>query len=293
VLRDPATETDRIVAMHGGDDRFVGIVIPRGEGMSGQALAERRTVTQAVMGRADLPSTARLARVPDLLTAAAFPLEYDDRIVGAVTVTRADLGRPFSALELEAMPLVASQIALVLRNVELHAQVADAAIRDPLTGLWNRRHLDASLSRLFDARARLDPALRVPVAAILFDMDDFGMFNKQHGHGTGDVVLRAFGEILKRRLRSSDLVARFGGEEFVAILEGATLDDAGRIANEIRREFQALRVRGIDGTQLGATVSAGCAQLGPDVVSFMSFLGIADVGLQMAKRGGRNQVVAA
>jgi diguanylate cyclase (GGDEF)-like protein len=293
VLREPLTGEDRIVAMQGGDVRFVGVAIPGGEGMSGQAIAQRRTVTQAILPREGLPSTLRRALLPDLLTAAAFPLVYNDRIVGAVTVTRTDLTRPFTDLELEAMPMVASQIALVLRNVELHAQVADAAIRDPLTGLWNRRHLDVSLERLFAARARLDPGLRHPVAAILFDLDNFGMFNKQHGHGTGDVVLRAFGAILRRRLRASDLVARFGGEEFVAILDGATLEDADRIANEIRRELEAIRVPGIDGATLGATVSAGCAQLGPDVASFEAFLEVADVGLQMAKRGGRNQVVAA
>ena len=85
-------------------------------------------------------------------------------MIGAVTVMRLDLARAFTALELETMPLIASQIALALNNIELHAQMADAAIRDPLTGLWNRRHLDVALARLFAARARLDPscAIRSP-----------------------------------------------------------------------------------------------------------------------------------
>jgi two-component system cell cycle response regulator len=88
-------------------------------------------------------------------------------------------------------------------------------------------------------------------------------------------------------------VARFGGEEFVAILDGATVEEAHRVAEEIRRELETARVTGADGEQLRATVSAGCASLGPAVATLEALLEVADVGLQMAKRGGRNQVVAA
>jgi diguanylate cyclase (GGDEF)-like protein len=146
---------------------------------------------------------------------------------------------------------------------------------------------------MFAARARFEPELRRPVAAIMFDLDHFGQFNKRHGHMTGDAVLRAFGSILTRRLRSSDLVARFGGEEFLAILDGASLEEAQRVAEEIRHELESVGIPGSNGEELHATVSAGCASLGPNVASLESLLEIADVGLQMAKRGGRNQVVAA
>jgi diguanylate cyclase (GGDEF)-like protein len=127
----------------------------------------------------------------------------------------------------------------------------------------------------------------------MFDLDHFGDFNKQHGHIVGDAVLRAFGSILSGRLRSSDIVARFGGEEFVAILDGATVEEAQRVAEEIRRALEATPVAGVDGEALRATVSAGCASLGPAVSTLEELLEVADVALQMAKRGGRNQVVAA
>jgi diguanylate cyclase (GGDEF)-like protein len=233
------------------------------------------------------------ARVGDVLVAAAIPLLNEDAVVGAIAVHRSDLARPFSQLELDAMPLIGSQVTLALANVDLHARVADAAIRDPLTGLWNRRHLEVSTTRLFAARARLPLDDRHPVAIILFDLDHFGEFNKQHGHVIGDAVLRTFGSILSRRLRSSDIVARFGGEEFVAILDGATVEEAHRVADEVRRELETARVAGADGELLRATVSAGCASLGPAVATLEALLEVADVGLQMAKRGGRNQVVAA
>lgn len=293
ILRDQETGDDRIAAINGGDGRYVGVRIPAGEGMSGKAIAERRVVSEAVLPRSAFPSTLQGARDVDVLAAAAAPLLHEDHIVGALSVSRLDLARPYTALDLEALPLIASQVTLALANVALHAKVADAAIRDPLTGLWNRRHLEVACARLFASRARFDPAERHPVAAILFDLDHFGSFNKRYGHTVGDAVLRTFGSILARRLRSSDIVARYGGEEFVAILDGASVDEAQRVADEIRRELEVARVTGSGGEELRATVSAGCASLGPAVASLEALLEVADVGLQMAKRGGRNQVVAA
>ena len=293
ILRDPVTGEDRIVAIRGGDERYVGVSIQPGEGSAGRALAEATVVSQDLIHRDDFPETLRGARVPDQLVTASFPLLRGDMVIGVVTVNRLDLTRRFTAVEVESMSLLASHIALALNNIELHAQMADAAIRDPLTGLWNRRHLDVSLARMFAARARLDPDLRHPVAVIMFDLDHFGLFNKLHGHIKGDAVLRAFGSILTRRLRSSDLVARFGGEEFLAVLDGASLDEAQHVADEIRRELEGVVFQGVDGEQLHATVSAGCASLGPNVSSLETLVEVADVGLQMAKRGGRNQVVAA
>ncbi|MFL5684823.1 MAG: diguanylate cyclase [Chloroflexota bacterium] len=293
VLRDPGTGEDRIVAIHGGDDRYLGVRIPPGEGMTGRAIAERQILSSESFARSSFPTTVKGARVSDVLVGASVPLLGEDGIVGAIALARHDLGRPFSALELETMPLIGSQVTLALANVQLHARVADAAIRDPLTGLWNRRHLEVSTARLFAARTRLDLDERRPIAVILFDLDYFGDFNKQHGHIVGDAVLRAFGSILSGRLRSSDIVARYGGEEFVAILDGATVEEAQRVAEEIRRALEGTPVTGVDGEPLRATVSAGCASLGPAVSTLDELLEVADVGLQMAKRGGRNQVVAA
>jgi diguanylate cyclase (GGDEF)-like protein len=293
VLREPTSGDDRIAAIHGGETRYVGVRIPPGEGLAGKAIVERRIVALESFDRSAFATTLRGAPITNALVAASIPLLDEDRVVGAISLTRNDLSRPFSPLEIEAMSLIGSQVTLALANVELHTRVADAAIRDPLTGLWNRRHLEVSTARLFAARARLPLGERRPIAVILFDLDHFGEFNKRHGHIVGDAVLRSFGSILAGRLRSSDIVARFGGEEFVAILDGATVEEAHRVADEIRRELDGTRVTGADGESLRATVSAGCASLGPAAATLEALLEVADVGLQMAKRGGRNQVVAA
>jgi len=117
--------------------------------------------------------------------------------------------------------------------------------------------------------------------------------NKRHGHQAGDAILRAFADILRSRFRDSDLVARYGGEEFMAILDGANAEQARTVADEIRTSFGRVTVGGPDGVPISATVSAGCAAMTLDEDVFDQVVARADVGLVMAKRAGRNRVIAA
>ena len=258
--RDTSVGDYRIASMKGGDHRFIGVRIPEGEGLSGRAIAERRLVVDARLERSGFPSTVRTAQSADIMTAAAVPLLSDDAVLGALSVARLDLSRPYTQLEQEVLPIIAGHVSLAIANAELHAQMADAAIRDPLTGLFNRRYLDAALERLLAARDRLEPSERRPVAAILFDLDHFGNFNKKHGHRVGDTVLRTFASILQGRFRASDIVARFGGEEFLVFLDGASLAEAARIADEVRRELASTPIALDGGGSVRATVSAGCSR---------------------------------
>jgi len=127
----------------------------------------------------------------------------------------------------------------------------------------------------------------------MFDLDRFGLFNKEHGHQVGDDVLKVFADVLTSRFRASDLVARLGGEEFIVVLDNAASDEAVGIADEVRGLLAGRSVRAEDGTQLTVTVSAGCAQLDPADPTRESLLRTADVALFMAKRAGRERVVAA
>jgi diguanylate cyclase len=128
---------------------------------------------------------------------------------------------------------------------------------------------------------------------IMFDLDHFGDFNKHHGHQVGDEALRAFAQILQGRFRGSDVLARYGGEEFIAVLPGARVADAVRVADSIREELAATTVPGSDGRPLAITVSAGCSGADDPKVTVDELIRGADVGLAMAKRGGRDRVVAA
>ena len=282
----------RIAAVSGSDGRYLGVRIVEGEGMAGVAIAERRMVVDAKFGRERFPATLRFAEGDGAIATLAVPLLRDEEVLGAITFVRTDLSRPYTAMDLEVAPIVAGQVAMAVSNAWLHTQVAEAAVRDSLTGLANRRHLDASLVRLVAARDRLPLEDRRPLSAILFDLDHFGDFNKRHGHKIGDAVLRTFGAMLAGRFRASDIVARYGGEEFLVVLDGASLDEARRAAEDVRASFAAASIDAPSG-KLTATVSAGCSAIGPSVASVSTLLEVADVALQMAKRGGRNQVVAA
>ena len=127
----------------------------------------------------------------------------------------------------------------------------------------------------------------------MFDLDNFGRFNREHGHLAGDAVLRSFAGLLRERLRSSDLVARYGGEEFVVILEECRIEDAMRVAEEVRANLDIRVMPGPDGTFLHARVSAGCATLDRAKPTKDALLGAADAALFSAKRAGRNRVMAA
>jgi diguanylate cyclase (GGDEF)-like protein/PAS domain S-box-containing protein len=176
--------------------------------------------------------------------------------------------------------------ALEGRNEALSERV----FRDPLTGLHNRRFFDRAVARIQRRWRRLPVDRRPPVAVVIFDLDYFGQINKDHGHQAGDEVLRRFSWLLEQRFRARDLVVRYGGEEFVAVLEGVTSGMAVEIADALRVAFEQTSIGIGTGTPIQVTVSAGCSQLGADG-DISAALTEADVWLSQAKRGGRNQVI--
>jgi diguanylate cyclase (GGDEF)-like protein len=282
-----------INAVAGGDRSVVGKAVQPGEGVSGQAIASRAVIVDDRMERASFPRSVSAVKLPDVLAAMAAPMVTGDRVVGAVTWLRGDLSCPFTAQEQDVAGLLAGKVGLALANAHLHQQTADAAIRDPLTGLHNRRHFDATLERDDAIRARI-PAERRPLrSSILFDLDHFGQVNKRYGHQVGDRVLRLFADTLRARARASDLVARYGGEEFVVILDNATRESASAIAEEVRAAFAKLSVEAPGGDVITSTVSAGCATLEAFEVEGSVLVERADVALAMAKAAGRDQVVIA
>jgi diguanylate cyclase (GGDEF)-like protein len=226
----------------------------------------------------------------ELIRVVGVPLISEGTVLGVISVGRFDKDAILTQAEREVFGLLGSHAALALANAYLVEEVSALAIHDGLTGLYNRRHFDAALDLAIARFKRHAPA--GSLAAIMFDLDHFGDFNKHHGHLAGDALLRLFGEILRVRLRSADIVARYGGEEFVAILENCGLLEATRLADEVRRELEARSVPGADGRPLRATVSAGCAVLYAADPTREALLGRADAGLYMAKEAGRNRVVA-
>ncbi|MGH2418758.1 MAG: diguanylate cyclase, partial [Candidatus Limnocylindria bacterium] len=280
-------------AVRGAPDGAIGREIGIGEGLAGRAIRDRATVVDDAVRPENVPSSIRDLDLPTVTHGVGLPLIRDGVVVGALTIGRTATAADFTPLELEGLQLLSSSAALAVANAFLHAEVAESAVRDPLTGLYNRRHFDDALDRMLAAHRREQLGGWRPLSAILFDLDHFGIFNKEHGHQVGDEVLRAFAGVLNARFRAGDLVARMGGEEFIVVLDGANREQAIEAADEVRAQLATRTVRAEDGAELRVTVSAGCAELDPAHPTRDALLRTTDVALFMAKRAGRDRVVAA
>lgn len=180
------------------------------------------------------------------------------------------------------------ELAQRVAEVEgLHARLREQAIRDPLTGLFNRRYLDETLPREL-ANARRDGGA---VTLAVLDVDHFKVVNDTHGHAQGDRLLTQMGHILTTRSRAGDVACRFGGEEFVVVLLGASLTNSIRRADDWRQAFAEVTLEGPSGA-VRATCSIGVAAWTPPENAGDLFAR-ADAALYEAKNGGRNAVVAA
>jgi len=248
-------------AIRGIPDSAIGREIQLGEGLAGRAIRDRAIVVDHTIGVDRFPRSVQDLDIPPLTQGVGLPLIRDGVVIGALTIGRTSVAARFSDLEIEGLQLLAISAALAVANAFLHAEVAELAVRDPLTGLYNRRYFDETLQRMLAAHRRERLAGWRPLSAIVFDLDRFGAFNKEHGHQVGDQVLVAFANTLAARFRASDLVARLGGEEFIVVLDDANLEDAVAAADEVRGLLAAHSIRAEDGTELHVTVSAGCAAL--------------------------------
>ena len=149
---------------------------------------------------------------------------------------------------------VADHIALALTNLRLRETLRQQAVRDPLTGLFNRRYLEETLERELRRAKRKDTAIGV----IMLDLDHFKQLNDTYGHEAGDHVLRTLGDLLQSHVRGGDIACRYGGEEFVLILPESDAAVTLRRAEEFRQGVEALPVF-YRGQQLGVTISLGVA----------------------------------
>ncbi len=218
------------------------------------------------------------------------------RLIDAMALRR---DRPANLIEqssLQSLIAVATCVGIVVLtisfmtmcNERLSGEFRRLSILDPLTEINNRRALEEIAAMEID-RARRDAR---PVSLLALDLDHFKVINDGHGHEAGDVALRGFVDVLRRTLRSHDLLGRIGGEEFVALLPGTALAEAERIAERARQAIEASETQA-RGTTLRFTTCIGVAELGPAPEGYKEWLARADRALYEGKRTGRNRVVVA
>jgi diguanylate cyclase (GGDEF)-like protein len=219
-------------------------------------------------------------------TALCMPLTAQGDMIGLIyTEERGEnaLGSGGARLYLE---LIAENVGLAIANLQLREKLIELAVRDPLTGLFNRRFLDETLQQHGQNRSGEQ------IACLMVDIDHFKRFNDEFGHDAGDLVMQYVGQILRETVGPAGTAYRFGGEEFTVLLPGLEEDQAAELADGLRRKIGGAtlshsgRVLGTVSTSIGVAAS-------PQDGSIETLVTRADAALLKAKAAGRNRTVMA
>lgn len=204
------------------------------------------------------------------------PLKARDRIVGVLYLYMdADFDLPDSKLRL--LDSIGNQIGVSIDNAKLYEETKKSSLHDPLTGLANRRLMHIVFNRVIAEAKRTDKQFSV----IMLDIDRFKEYNDSKGHSAGDKLLADLAGLIMKESREIDLVARFGGEEFLIILPDTSLEMAYEAAERIRKAVES---------RTDVTISLGAAAYTKETVSEEHLTNKADSALYLAKRNGRNRV---
>lgn len=170
---------------------------------------------------------------------------------------------------------------------ETNRKLLEIALKDPLTGAYNRRYLDEVLERKMSEARRFNSNLVI----ILCDIDHFKLINDTYGHNNGDIVLKKLVMLMKLTIRSTDVLARTGGEEFVIMCQATNIDDGVIIAEKLRQKIESTPMKLNENQHIKVTMSFGVATYDKSIHDRESFVKIADDRLYKAKETGRNKVV--
>ncbi|MGB4441729.1 MAG: diguanylate cyclase [Coriobacteriia bacterium] len=240
----------------------------------------------------DLPSCEHV-HAPGACSACVPLVAHGERLGTIVLVGRGGsdpCGEPGAYEHVRAvLASFAGRVALAVSNIQLRETLREQALRDALTGLYNRRIMEEGLAREIARAARES----TPLVVGFVDIDHFKDFNDAYGHEAGDYVLKQVAGYLRDHTRAGDLLSRYGGEEFVTVWLGADLASAFARAEGLREGVEALHLE-LHGESLGGvTLSIGIALLGEHGESVEGLLAAADSALYGAKGDGRNRVVVA
>jgi len=261
--------------------------IDPGDGILGLALQKKivvsRTDPNSLGRRTSQRSLETLGVTPDF----AAPVFGISGTAGALVVA----GCPFP-LEQEKtyISTLADLLSTMLQNAALLDSSRNSTWVDHLTGVANRLYF----MQRFESEIRRTENYKQALALFMFDIDEFKMVNDTHGHHAGDVVIRKMAEIVKKNTRSSDLLARFGGDEFIMLITSTTEEQAASFAEKIREMIAStdMAIPGVE-APLRITISGGLAMFPTHGQSTTELFRVADEALYESKRNGRNRILVA
>ncbi|HNQ78941.1 MAG TPA: sensor domain-containing diguanylate cyclase [Acidobacteriota bacterium] len=206
-------------------------------------------------------------------------------IAGAVTTEK----EPFAPEDRDSAQLFLKEASALIELSMINLENKQLAIKDGLTGLYNRRYFDETYHKEFKRAERSAE----PLSLMMFDVDHFKKINDTHGHPLGDSVLKEISQRLSANLRETDILCRYGGEEFAAILPNCRIQEASEVAERVRCAVQDAAVKLMPGTEIPVTISIGVSAFPETTPSEKHLLESADAALYEAKKTGRNRLVLA
>jgi diguanylate cyclase (GGDEF)-like protein len=216
---------------------------------------------------------------------AAALLEHEGRTAGLLLLVRRE---PFDARERRLLEIFATQVSMLFDTIRTRERIGNLAETDDLTGIWNRRYFRRQLPQEIE-RAR---TFGVPLSLLLFDIDDFKQINDGFGHVVGDVVLSELCGCVRESLRPTDILARYGGDEFAVILPHTDLGGAHAVAERVLRKVGELTVPTDEEGSIRCSVSIGLAEFRREDLVANDLVRRADERLYAAKRAGKNRYSA-
>lgn len=260
-----------------------------GEGIAGSVLSEGRALvtTMDQLGRQTIP--ARRYKTNSFMS---YPIAIGQRKIGVLNLTDKIGGESYDTADLSVIELVGPQIALALERAAWQQRANQfqlMSITDPLTDLHNRRYMEARLAEELSRSRRYG----YPMSFMMIDIDDFKLYNDRNGHQAGDRALEIVAQCLRAALRKVDVASRYGGEEFSILLPQTDLQEAGVIADRVRRKISETKFPHGDAQPFGSvTVSIGLSSYSAALDSAEAVIRAADRALYHAKSHGKNRAYA-
>ncbi len=271
-------------ATYGYPLQIRGYRVPSGKGVTGWV---QRTGKPAIVP--DVRQDSRYVSFNEgIASEIAVPLIIEGRVMGVFNI-ESTRERAFGERDLEVLTTLAGYATIAIENARLFEETKRLAITDGLTELYNHRYLHEAMERTLDRCQRDDQSL----ALIMLEIDNFKRFNDTYGHQRGDEVLRIVADLLRKSSRTSDFVARYGGDEFMVVLPNTSKTSAQDIAERIRRTVEAYPFLLGENIVTSVTLSVGIAASPDDGTTVEAVVQAVDSAQYTAKRSGGNKVHSA
>lgn len=276
----------KVQGLYGIDLKSVSVDL--GIGLAGEAaLSQKLVYAPDLTACADKPRYGNESITEGSLL--SVPMTVQNRLIGVINLHQ-NSKNAFSSTAQKVAQAIASQAAIAIENARLYEKTKTLSATDELTGLSNRRQFQEYLLREL-AQSRRHHS---PFSILMIDIDHFKLYNDFHGHLKGDIVLKRVASLLLQNTRGVDLVARFGGEEFVLLLPKSDKPSSLAVADKLRVCVEKDHFPGAEKSQPGQrlTISIGVAHFPSDSTEIYDLMNLADTALYEAKRQGRNKCIA-